>query len=69
MHASKPEGPLYVNSLFYLALSMRKAGHSKEAVKVMKAAARAKGLNPDTSFSPDMVRRAEALAAGELSKW
>ena len=69
MHASKPEGPLYANSLMYLALSMRKAGRSKEAIKVMKAAARAKGLNPDTSFSPDMVRRAASLAADELGNW
>ena len=69
MHASKPEGPLYANSLMYLALSMRKAGRSKEAIKVIKAAARAKGLNPDTSFSPGMVvRRARALAADELGK-
>ena len=68
MHASKPEGPLYVNSLMYLALSMRKAGRSKEAIKVMKAAAWAKGLNPDdaSSFSPDLVRRAAALAADGL---
>ena len=69
MHASKPEGPLYANSLMYLALSMKKAGRSKEAVEVIKAAARAKGLNPDTSIFPGMVsRRAAALAAGELGK-
>ena len=70
MHASKPEGPLYANSLMYLALSMRKAGRSEEAIEVIKAAARAKGLNPDTSFSPGMVvRRAAALAADEQGKW
>ena len=63
MHASKPEGPLYVNSMIYLALSMRKVGRPHEAIKVMKDAAQAKGLKPADPFSPDMLRRAEAVAA------